>query len=920
MKKLLLIPLLFLLINSFGQPIVNRAGAANTVSDPRLQARLNLFIPRYTDTTQANLSIGIDSCGAVIYTYDVDAFWVRQCYPVKHWGRIGSGGSVVILPQCGIANGTGIVTWDSLLVFDITHSVYAVCCDHVARTTPDTTIVLPAADPDNPRIDAIVLTQTGIKIDTGVAAANPALPQLDSCQLLLTYVLINAGQTVPAFVNANNPLVIYDEFATNEWDSLFRHNVSVDSLNTSFPIHLTHAALISNYTIGNNYFEFYTDSIINLNDYGALKFYIRENDAQNMKLLITWYLDDVPQTAGALAPIQSGIIGQYQTIVMPTTAWRSIGTSLQVNKIRISMQSGAPTSSYYLDWVQLQTGIPPVQPTTGTVTTVNAGNLNPLFNSAVTNPTSTPTINFTQQNAPANTVFENGTNASAFPSFGKLDLSTQIITGLLPINNIAGGPDGSVLTNNGANRAWTVFSSDTIYATNALTLYPDGNGNDTLRLGGTQDRNTVINNNGHTFTHTGDIYVDSLTIGRGGSTLLSNTALGKGALLSNTTGVTDVAVGDSAMILNTTGTSNTAVGWHALGLNTTAGGNTAIGRQALEVLNTTGFTRNTAVGNQAASGTTTGTNNTAIGDNAFNQNTTGSGNTIVGGGAQINSQVRFGSNNTVLGYNASVAVGGVGFFGSSNNVVIGANAVLSSGTNGITVNNNVLIADGANGTRSKKLQFDSLGQLTLWQYDSTHMNGGTANDSVAVITSTGLVKKRNAASFGGNQNLQQVTDVGNLTTNNILIEPSTTGNISIGNQSDVGFAILGTANFSGGFLELNNEVGSGSAAYLEAALLTANRIFEFPDADGTLALRSIGTATLDFASTNAQNSRDLTIALTGAALGDVVILGVPNGSTLTNSCFTAWVSSANVVTVRFNNYSSGALDPASGDFTVTIVR
>jgi len=80
------------------------------------------------------------------------------------------------------------------------------------------------------------------------------------------------------------------------------------------------------------------------------------------------------------------------------------------------------------------------------------------------------------------------------------------------------------------------------------------------------------------------------------------------------------------------------------------------------------------------------------------------------------------------------------------------------------------------------------------------------------------------------------------------------------------------------------------------------------------------SATLDFPSTSAQSSSDLTITLTGAVDGDLIVLGVPNGSTLANSSFSAWVSSANTVTVRFNNYSSGAQDPASGTFKVRAIK
>jgi hypothetical protein len=82
-----------------------------------------------------------------------------------------------------------------------------------------------------------------------------------------------------------------------------------------------------------------------------------------------------------------------------------------------------------------------------------------------------------------------------------------------------------------------------------------------------------------------------------------------------------------------------------------------------------------------------------------------------------------------------------------------------------------------------------------------------------------------------------------------------------------------------------------------------------------------GSATLDFGSTAASSSADLTITVTGAADGDAVSLGVPNGSVNGNSCYTAWVSATNTVTVRFNNYQTvGAIDPASGTFKVRVIK
>lgn len=81
-----------------------------------------------------------------------------------------------------------------------------------------------------------------------------------------------------------------------------------------------------------------------------------------------------------------------------------------------------------------------------------------------------------------------------------------------------------------------------------------------------------------------------------------------------------------------------------------------------------------------------------------------------------------------------------------------------------------------------------------------------------------------------------------------------------------------------------------------------------------------GSATLDFPSTSAQLSADLTITVTGAAVNDPVALGVPNGSVLANCDFTAWVSATNTVTVRLNNYSAIAKDPPSGTFKVVVTQ
>ena len=105
----------------------------------------------------------------------------------------------------------------------------------------------------------------------------------------------------------------------------------------------------------------------------------------------------------------------------------------------------------------------------------------------------------------------------------------------------------------------------------------------------------------------------------------TNTALGIGALVSNTTGFENTATGASALGANTTGERNTASGDEALLSNIEGRSNTASG--ALALFSNTEGRSNTAIGASAMESNTTGERNTATGDNALAFNTTGSSNT-----------------------------------------------------------------------------------------------------------------------------------------------------------------------------------------------------------------------------------------------------------------------------------------------------
>jgi hypothetical protein len=115
----------------------------------------------------------------------------------------------------------------------------------------------------------------------------------------------------------------------------------------------------------------------------------------------------------------------------------------------------------------------------------------------------------------------------------------------------------------------------------------------------------------------------------------------------NTITGNNTAVGAGAMFSNTTGHHNSAFGTQALVDDTTGSYNSAFGETAL-FYTTTGI-RNTAYGDGASQGTVTGSGNTVVGATALYNNPDGNYNTAVGDNTLANNN---GSGNVAIGYNA----------------------------------------------------------------------------------------------------------------------------------------------------------------------------------------------------------------------------------------------------------------------------
>src|SRR5947208_2111831 len=138
----------------------------------------------------------------------------------------------------------------------------------------------------------------------------------------------------------------------------------------------------------------------------------------------------------------------------------------------------------------------------------------------------------------------------------------------------------------------------------------------------------------------------------------------------------NTAEGKDALFSLTTGVDNTALGFQTLYNGTTASGNTAIGSQAL--LSNIASTRNVAVGAAALDSLTSGEMNTAVGNVSLEQGVSVNFNTALGRHALGRTQ---GDQNTGLGFFAGWNLSDDG----TNNIYIGNAGPVPIGTESNTI-------------------------------------------------------------------------------------------------------------------------------------------------------------------------------------------------------------------------------------------
>jgi len=204
-----------------------------------------------------------------------------------------------------------------------------------------------------------------------------------------------------------------------------------------------------------------------------------------------------------------------------------------------------------------------------------------------------------------------------------------------------------------------------------------------------------------------------------------------------------------------------------------------------------------------------------------------------------------------------------------------------TGLTGGGTSGSVSLAVNAGTSANQIVQLDASARLPA--IDGSQLTGVTpANDSVTSAKITdGTIVAADLSSSAGLSDAQ--------INNALTIDAGAVDNTPIG----------ATTRSTGAFSSLT--VGSGTSGAAITGILT-------------------GSASLDFANASSGAcSADLTITVTGANVGDLVMLGIPTGSTGTRSTFTAWVSATDTVKVRHCALGT-AQNPAAGTFKAAVFQ
>jgi hypothetical protein len=414
---------------------------------------------------------------------------------------------------------------------------------------------------------------------------------------------------------------------------------------------------------------------------------------------------------------------------------------------------------------------------------------------------------------------------------GTSDITVTADAGTLTGTSLKSTVTGSSLTSVG-----TITSG--VWSGTAIAIANGGTGSTTKNFVDLTTAQTIAGDK----TFSKDLTVNGIKVGQGAGQIATNTAVGKDALLGNTSGTGNTAIGASALQTTSTGVDNIAVGYNALLGNTTGSNNVGIGVVA-GANNTTGE-YNISIGKQAMQQNTSGNANIAVGPGTIDFMTSGSNNTVVGGfaGRYFGS----GMSNNMTTMNSSILVGydtRPKLNNGSNEIVIGNNAI-GNGSNTVTIG-----GPSISGTYFT-------GDINL----TGNLNGGTWSGTTISIAKggTGATTAADARTNLG---------LGSLATKSTIV------NADVASGAEIDFAKLKITRADIAGLGIQDGLTAGSGISLSS---------------GTISVTGLTTANLTSTAgiTNAQLANSSTIlGLTTMSLGGT-ITSVTGLESLSSTSFT----------------------------------
>ena len=483
----------------------------------------------------------------------------------------------------------------------------------------------------------------------------------------------------------------------------------------------------------------------------------------------------------------------------------------------------------------------------------------------------------------------------------------------------------------------------------------------------------------HFFTPSGGV-VSNVFLGGSGNTTMTSVGELAGSIFS---GCHNSVVGYNALKNNVYGYLNQVVGFESMMYADSAAGSCVLGGRALQYAR---GHDNIAIGDGSLQYTFYGDENVSVGYRSGNNNKSGRRNVNIGTtsnfyGSNLSYCTFLGYDTGVAigdsldGFENSTAVGQGAKISESNHMVLGNNSLLKVETaatiHANRVGSNFRMKGGGTDDTDGGFYVGSGGNITLANW--------SGNKGLSIFNSDGRIEQLGTGSFKVN-NLGINTAASGTHKLNVSGTSAFSGTLNA-NQTGANFRAQGTGTGAGDAAILasggniwfsnwdanlgikilssgivhtlgNGKFGAGgvtapTAMIHAAASTTSAASYRVPSGtaptspnegdlwnNGTdlkyytgtttydLARVLKGSATLDFPNTTTGNSSDLTITVTGAADGDIVLPpGVPHAlRNVAGTDYRAWVSSANTVTIRFINTSGADIDPASNTFKVTVTK